>query len=350
VWNGFAGPSIRAKKNALTIGLYQGLADAMKRVDEDAAVRVALIHGQADVFTSGNDISDFIERPPTGMRDPVFQFLQRICNTAKPVVAAVNGPAVGIGTTMLLHCDYVVAGEGAYFAVPFVNLALCPEAGSSLLFPAHLGYKRAAEMLLFGERVDSHTAHAWGLVNLVVDDSQAADIGMAKARILAAKPAQALWTTKALMKRRLATQAAQQMGDEGKEFQRLLHSPTAREILTAFAEQAVRRRGGGRIAGIEAAILGRLEDQARLPVEQLVRAGKLHGGGAGGEGQSCRRFEPIIARAEIEDQRREQGDRVEAVKGDRAGVVLGFRVRRALHDRGLNRRGPTRRTCSTRRK
>jgi enoyl-CoA hydratase/carnithine racemase len=226
-----------AKKNALTAALYQGLADAMKRADEDPAARVVLIHGQADVFTSGNDISDFIERPPNGMRDPVFQFLQRICNTAKPLVAAVNGPAVGIGTTMLLHCDYVVAGEGAYFAVPFVNLGLCPEAGSSLLFPANLGYKRAAEMLLFGERLPAAQALDWGLVNKVVPDARVLEIARERARTLAAKPTEALRSTKALLKRTLAPAAAERMVEEGKEFHRLLHAPAAREALAAFVEK-----------------------------------------------------------------------------------------------------------------
>jgi len=225
------------KKNALTEDMYRALAAAMEQAESDTAVRVIFLKGQPGVFTAGNDIGDFLKNPPSTEKDPVFIFLRNIILAGKPIVASVTGAAVGIGTTMLLHCDYVVCGESAQFSVPFVNLGLCPEAGSSLMLPMAIGYKRAAEMLLFGERVDSHTAQAWGLVNLVVDDSQAIDIGMAKARILAAKPAQALWTTKALMKRRLSTQAAQQMGDEGKEFHRLLQSPAAREILSAFAEK-----------------------------------------------------------------------------------------------------------------
>jgi len=225
------------KKNALTEAMYRALAEAFERAESEPAVRVIFIRGQPGVFTAGNDIGDFLANPPATEKDPVSLFLRNIIHASKPMVAAVTGAAVGIGTTMLLHCDYVVAGEGAAFSVPFVNLGLCPEAGSSLMLPFAIGYKRAAEMLLFGERIDAAKALDWGLVNQVVPDDRAIETGLARARALAAKPAQALWVTKSLMKRRLAPLAAQAMLEEGHEFHRLLQSPAAREALSAFAEK-----------------------------------------------------------------------------------------------------------------
>ena len=225
------------KKNALTEAMYRALGEAMARSERDADVRVVLIRGQPGVFTSGNDIVDFLEHPPTSVEDPVFQFLKAIIHAAKPIVVGVTGAAVGIGTTMLLHSDYVVAGEGAQFAVPFVNLGLCPEAGSSLMLPMALGYKRAAELLLFGERIDAARALDWGLVNLVVPDAQVFEVSMAKALMLAAKPAQALRVSKALLKRSIAPLANEAMLAEAQEFRTLLHSRAAREALSAFVEK-----------------------------------------------------------------------------------------------------------------
>jgi enoyl-CoA hydratase/carnithine racemase len=224
------------KRNALTSAMYQGLGDAIDRAASDEAVRVVLIVGQRDVFTSGNDISDFLQRPPS-VESPGMRFLKRILAAEKPIVAGVNGMAVGIGTTMLLHCDYVVAGEGALFAVPFVNLGLCPEAASSLLLPAAIGHKRAAEMLLFGERIPAARALEWGLVNQVVADDLVREVALGRARALSAKPASSLRTTKALLKRRFGTLAAEVMAEEGREFSRLLHEPAAREALAAFVEK-----------------------------------------------------------------------------------------------------------------
>jgi enoyl-CoA hydratase/carnithine racemase len=224
------------KRNALTPALYQGLADAMDRASGEEAVRVVLLLGHRDVFTSGNDISDFLQRPP-GLASPGMRFLERILAQEKPIVAGVNGMAVGIGTTMLLHCDHVVAGEGAVFAVPFVNLGLCPEAASSLLLPAVVGHKRASEMLLFGERIPAARALEWGLVNQVVADGEVRDVARGRARALAAKPAGALRMTKALLKRRFGELAAERMQEEGREFARLLHEPAAREALAAFVEK-----------------------------------------------------------------------------------------------------------------
>jgi enoyl-CoA hydratase/carnithine racemase len=225
------------KKNALTGEMYTGLSAAMDRAAGDPAVRAILITGTREVYCSGNDIADFLQRPPSSEASPVMQFLTRIQAAEKPIVAAVNGMAVGIGTTMLLHCDYVVAGEGASFSVPFVNLGLCSEAASSLLLPAAIGQRRAAEMLLFGDRIDAKRALEWDLVNAVVADGEVLDTGRKRAQALAAKPADALRTTKALLKRHLGDAARSRMLEEGREFNRLLHEPAAREALTAFVEK-----------------------------------------------------------------------------------------------------------------
>ncbi len=225
------------KKNALTGEMYTGLSAALDRGAGDAAVRAILLTGTREVYCSGNDIADFLQRPPSSEASPVMQFLSRIQAAEKPLVAAVNGMAVGIGTTMLLHCDYVVAGEGASFSVPFVNLGLCSEAASSLLLPATIGQRRAAEMLLFGDRIDAKRALEWDLVNAVVPDGEVLDTARKRAQALAAKPADALRTTKALLKRHLGAVARERMLEEGREFNRLLHEPAAREALTAFVEK-----------------------------------------------------------------------------------------------------------------
>jgi enoyl-CoA hydratase/carnithine racemase len=225
------------KKNALTGDMYVGLARALDRAASDAAVRAILLTGTRESYCSGNDIADFLARPPSSEASPVMQFLVRVQAAEKPIVAAVNGMAVGIGTTMLLHCDYVVAGEGASFSLPFVNLGLCSEAASSLLLPATIGHRRAAEMLLFGDRIDARRALEWDLVNAVVPDGEVLEAGRKRAQALAAKPAEALRTTKAFLKRQLGNAARERIAEEGREFARLLHEPAAREALTAFVEK-----------------------------------------------------------------------------------------------------------------
>jgi len=225
------------KKNALTGEMYSALAAALDRAAGDAAVRAVLLTGTRESYCSGNDIADFLSRPPSTEASPVMQFLARIQAAEKPIVAAVNGMAVGIGTTMLLHCDYVVAGEGATFSLPFVNLGLCSEAASSLLLPATIGHRRAAEMLLFGDRIDARKALDWDLVNAVVADGDVLETGRKRAQALAAKPAEALRMTKSLLKRHLGTAARERIAEEGREFARLLQQPAAREALTAFVEK-----------------------------------------------------------------------------------------------------------------
>ena len=225
------------KKNSITAAMYSTLADALDQAKADAAVRVVLLQGDATVFSAGNDIGDFLHKPPAGQDSPVFRFLHGIAAFPKPIVAAVCGPAVGIGTTMLLHCDLVYAGDNAAFALPFVNLGLCPEAASSLLVPQMFGYHRAAEALLLGEPFMAEAALEVGLVNRVVPPTEANAIAQAQARKLAAKPISALIETKRLMKKGQAALVAQQMTEEGAVFGRMLGEPAAREAFTAFMEK-----------------------------------------------------------------------------------------------------------------
>ncbi len=229
------------KKNAITAAMYQQMADALRAAASDDAVRAIVIRGKEEIFTAGNDLEDFMKRPPSSEEDaakaPVFQFLHEISHAAKPLVAAVSGPAVGIGTTLLLHCDLVYAAEGARFSLPFVQLGLCPEAASSLLLPRLAGYQRAAEKLLLGEPFGAQEAQQIGLVTRVFAAGELHDFALAQARKLAALPASSLRETKRLMKGVETAQMETQMAQEGAVFRRLLQSPEAKEAFTAFFEK-----------------------------------------------------------------------------------------------------------------
>ncbi len=225
------------KKNALTAAMYQAMADAIKSAEADGKVRVVLIHGKADLFTAGNDLQDFLDNPPRDDNRPVFQFLYAISQAQKPIVAAVAGAAVGIGTTMLLHCDLVYAAPNARLQLPFVNLGLVPEAASSLLLPALVGYQRAAELLLLGEPFSAQQAKDIGLVTEVVSEEQLFDTAMAQAKKLASKPAASLRLTKRLMKQGQAAAVAQQIKLESGHFGERLGSPEAKEAFSAFLEK-----------------------------------------------------------------------------------------------------------------
>ncbi len=225
------------KKNALTAVMYQAMADAIHAAEADSTVRVVLIHGKADLFTAGNDLQDFLDNPPRDDNRPVFQFLYGISQAQKPIVAAVAGAAVGIGTTMLLHCDLVYAAPNARLQLPFVNLGLVPEAGSSLLLPALIGYQRAAELLLLGEPFSAQRAQEIGLVTEVVAEDQLFDTAMAQAKKLASKPAASLRLTKRLMKQGQMAAVAQQIKLESDHFGERLASPEAKEAFSAFLEK-----------------------------------------------------------------------------------------------------------------
>ena len=225
------------KKNAITAGMYQAMADALRAAEADPQVRVVLIHGKPDCFTAGNDLKDFLERPPSGDGSPVFQFLECISTAAKPLVAAVAGPAVGIGTTMLLHCDFVYASPNARFQMPFVTLGLVPEAASSLLLPLSAGYHRAAELLLLGKPFTAEKALAAGIVTEIVPDGELLDHALEVAASIAALPPSSLCMTKALLKTRYGAAVKEAMGAEGEKFRAQLGSAEAREAMQAFFEK-----------------------------------------------------------------------------------------------------------------
>ena len=226
-----------AKKNAITNAMYQALAHALRHAERESAVRVALIHGAPEVFTAGNDLQDFLASPPRSTDAPVFQFLRAIHEFPKPLVAAVSGLAVGVGTTMLLHCDFVYCAPGTRFSMPFVNLGLCPEAGSSFLLPRLAGYQRAAELLMLGEPFAAEIAKEIGLVNAIVPAEALVATAMATAGKLAAKPAAGLRETKMLMKQGLHDAVKRAMSDEGEAFRERLESLEAKEAFTAFLEK-----------------------------------------------------------------------------------------------------------------
>ncbi len=222
------------KKNSITAAMYAALADAVQAAAADAACRVLVFQGDPAVFCAGNDIADFLNNPPAEQDAPVFRFLRGLSQFPKPVIAAVCGPAVGIGTTMLFHCDLVYAGDNAAFAMPFVNLGLCPEAASSLLAPQLMGYHRAAEALLLGEPFTAQTALEIGLVNRVVPPSEANALAQQVALRMAAKPQSSLIETKRLMKAGMSQAVQNQMTTEAHSFGRMLREPAAKEAFEAF--------------------------------------------------------------------------------------------------------------------
>jgi enoyl-CoA hydratase/carnithine racemase len=225
------------RKNSITSAMYGAMADALAEAERNPEIRVAVLQGHETVFSAGNDIGDFLNRPPQGNDSPVFRFLRGIATFTKPLVAAVCGPAVGVGTTMLFHCDLVYAGDNAAFSMPFVNLGLCPEAASSLLVPRMLGYHRAAEALLLGEPFMAEAALEVGLVNRVVPPTEANAAAQRVAHKLAAKPLTSLVETKRLMKMGQQQLVADQMAEEGKSFGRMLAEPAAKEAFGAFMEK-----------------------------------------------------------------------------------------------------------------
>jgi len=225
------------RKNSITQAMYGAMADALATAQDDAATRVVLIQGHETIFSAGNDIGDFLNQPPADAESPVFRFLRTIATFNKPLLASVCGPAVGVGTTMLFHCDLVYAGDNAAFSMPFANLGVCPEAASSLLVAQMFGYHRAAEALMMGEPFMAEAALEVGLVNRVVPPTEANAYAHSQAKKLAAKPLSSLMETKRLMKKGQQQLVLQQMMDEGASFSRMLREPAAREAFTAFMEK-----------------------------------------------------------------------------------------------------------------
>lgn len=227
-----------AVKNALNLAMYEAATAALHEAAADNATRVVIFRGEGGSFTSGNDLNDFIQNPPTDEHSPVFRFLRALVEFEKPLIAAVEGHAVGIGTTMLLHCDLAYAAAGARFQLPFVNLALVPEAGASLILPAMIGQRHAAELLLLGERFSPEEAQRAGIINAVLPDSDAL---LAHARERAAKLARlapsAVRESKRLMKAHSKEAVWEVMKIEAAVFSSRLQSPELAEAVSSFFER-----------------------------------------------------------------------------------------------------------------
>ena len=224
-----------AKKNSLTGAMYAAISDALEAAAADPVVRVAVIQGHETIFSAGNDIGDFLKAPPSA-DSPVIRFLRVISSFPKPLIGAVCGAAVGVGTTLLLHCDLVYAGDNAAFSLPFVNLGLCPEAGSSYLLPRLMGHQRASEALLLGDPFTAETALEVGLINRIVPPAEVHALAHRQAQRLAAKPLASLIASKRLMKQEQAAPVAARLDEEIAIFGRMLREPAAKEALTAFME------------------------------------------------------------------------------------------------------------------
>ncbi len=231
------------KKNAITAEMYLQLAAALAAADADAGVRAILLHGSADCFTSGNDVADFLQRPPAGEGSPTWKLFEVMPFVEKPLVAAVGGPAVGIGCTMLLHCDLVYAASNARFQLPFVPLGIVPEFGSTFLLPLLAGYQRAAEVLLLGQPFDAQKAYDLGIVSAVVSQEALLEEAGKAAAALASLPAESIRLTKRLMKRRYGKAVAEAISEEGRIFVERLESPEAKQALHAFLDKTARKPG-----------------------------------------------------------------------------------------------------------
>jgi enoyl-CoA hydratase/carnithine racemase len=229
------------RKNAITAAMYQTMAEALIDAEGDAGVRAILIVGKPEIFTAGNDLEDFLKNAPRAGASvdslPVTTFMRALQNASKPVVAAVAGNAIGIGTTLLMHCDLVYAADNAKFAMPFSQLGLCPEFASSLLFPQIVGYPRAAEKLLLGDAFSAQEAYQMGLISKVLPLDELLPYAARQAAKLVALPAASIRTTKHLMKRATASAVDAAMAAELTQFAAMLQAPEAKEAFTAFFEK-----------------------------------------------------------------------------------------------------------------
>ena len=225
------------KKNAITRDMYTQLAQALRAADADAEVRALLLHGSADCFTSGNDINDFLKGPLGGEGSPTWQLFQALPKLAKPIVAAVGGPAVGIGTTMLLHCDLVYAAANARFQMPFVPIGIVPEFGSTFILPLLAGYQRAAEVLMLGQPFSAQKAYELGIVTAVVPQEDLFKEAEKAAATLAGLPRESLRFTKRMMRAAHEKIISERIVEEGREVLERLRSPEAKEAMSAFLEK-----------------------------------------------------------------------------------------------------------------
>lgn len=225
------------KKNALTLAMYERLIAALGEAAADKTVRVVVFGSTSPIFTAGNDLGDFMQNPPTGPDSPVLRFLQALVEFEKPLIAAVDGKGIGLGLTMLLHCDFVYASEATTLVAPFVSLGLVPEAASSLLLPRLAGHVRASEILMLGEPIDAKTGLQLGLFNAVLPAAEVMPRALETARKLAEKPPTALKLTKQLLKASDALTVPERLMKEGLLFTAQLQSPEVAEAIGAFFEK-----------------------------------------------------------------------------------------------------------------
>jgi enoyl-CoA hydratase/carnithine racemase len=223
------------KKNALTASMYDAMVDALEGLNDQADIRCVVIAGGPGAFSAGNDLQEFLQAATSGegLGSAVVRFLHALARCQRPLVAAVQGVAVGVGTTMLLHCDHVVAGSDASFSTPFVSLGLVPEAGSSLLAPKLMGHQRAFALLVMGRSLDAAAARACGLVNTIVASGDVDAEAMAAAREIAALPAEAMTAARRLM-RGTPDEVVARIDEEARVFKERLQSAEARAAFTAF--------------------------------------------------------------------------------------------------------------------
>lgn len=222
------------KLNAITRDMYATLAREISAANDDDEIGAVLIYGEGDDFTAGNDVTDFLEHPPTGSESPVWHFLTAIRDFSKPLVTAISGRAVGVGITMLFHCDYVIAGKSSQLSMPFVNLGLVPEAGSSYLLPLIAGHQRAAEMFMLGEVFSAQRGYEAGFINEVVDDSEVAVRAGERAKQLADQPRTAIRETKRLLRQDQRAQLTAVMEEEARLFTAALESDETRAAFMNF--------------------------------------------------------------------------------------------------------------------
>lgn len=225
------------KKNALTQAMYTSAANALQQAQADANVRVVLFAGQPDCFTSGNDLMDFLNMPPTAADSPVSQFMRALAELQKPVIGAPSGIAVGIGVTLLLHCDLVYCGEQTRLHMPFVNLGICPEFASSYIMPQMVGHARACELLLLGEAFDAAKAREYGIANALAPNAEVEALARQKALAIAQLPPNAVRTTKALLKRWSRATALEAIQVEVGHFMPMLRGAEALEAMNAFMQK-----------------------------------------------------------------------------------------------------------------
>lgn len=223
-----------AKKNALLPGMYTALADGLRLADADNSVNAIVLRGVDDCFTSGNDVNGFVDNDNNAGERPSTQFMKTISTTRKPVIAAISGLAIGIGTTLLFHCDLIYASEQCFLHLPFTRLGVCPEAGSSYLLPKQIGHCRAAELLLLGDRFSATKAKEYGIINEVLPQNEYLQHAMDKAKELASLPAQSVQTSKALLKREQETALCETIDIELQKFGELVKTPEAQAIVQAF--------------------------------------------------------------------------------------------------------------------